>query len=437
MDQMNRSAAPNPILGSRFFVPDVEAHVWSDGRVYLYGSLDLPGRMEYCSDRYHVFSSDNLTDWVDHGVAFSLQDTAWAKDLGALYAPDCAYRDGTYYLYYCVPDGRCGVAVSSSPCGPFRDIGPIAHVHGIDPAVLLDDDGCAYLYWGQMDGVRAARLKDNLTEIDPETVSQPLSVREHEFHEGSSVKKIGGKYYYLFTDTHRHGGKATCLGYAVSDHPTCGFRYGGIVVDNFPCDPETWNNHGSLCRIGDTWYVFYHRSTHASRYSRWVCAEPVVFRPDGSMEEVRMTTSGMGGPLAAAERLHAWRACERSGHARVAADSGPPSGAATQRCTGILRFPGRRGWTSGCARKASAAWKSMRTECTWAVPRRIPAARTGCFRWKCPHWKASMRSAFSFMGRLRTRQPTGSAFPCTTEKKDSIRFRMLFLNPHLANHLAL
>ena len=198
MDQMNRSAAPNPILGSRFFVPDVEAHVWSDGRVYLYGSLDLPGRMEYCSDRYHVFSSDNLTDWVDHGVAFSLQDTAWAKDLGALYAPDCAYRDGTYYLYYCVPDGRCGVAVSFSPYGPFRDIGPIAHVHGIDPAVLLDDDGCAYLYWGQMDGVRAARLKDNLTEIDPETVSQPLSVWEHEFHEGSSVKKIGGKYYYLF-----------------------------------------------------------------------------------------------------------------------------------------------------------------------------------------------------------------------------------------------
>ena len=58
MDQMNRSAAPNPILGSRFFVPDVEAHVWPDGRVYLYGSLDLPGRMEYCSDRYHVFSSE-------------------------------------------------------------------------------------------------------------------------------------------------------------------------------------------------------------------------------------------------------------------------------------------------------------------------------------------------------------------------------------------
>ena len=328
MDQISRPAAPNPILGSRFFVPDVEAHVWPDGRVYLYGSLDLPGRMEYCSDRYHVFSSDNLTDWVDHGVAFSLQDTAWAKDLGALYAPDCAYRDGTYYLYYCVPDGRCGVAVSSSPYGPFRDIGPIAHVHGIDPAVLLDDDGCAYLYWGQMDGVRAARLKDNLTAIDPATVSQPLSVREHEFHEGSSVKKIGGKYYYLFTDTHRHGGKATCLGYAVSDHPTCGFRYGGIVVDNFPCDPETWNNHGSLCRIGDTWYVFYHRSTHASRYSRWVCAEPVVFRPDGSMEEVRMTTSGMGGPLAAAERLHAWPACERSGHARVAADSGAEEGIA-------------------------------------------------------------------------------------------------------------
>ena len=319
-------AASNPILGSGHFVPDVEAHVWQDGRVYLYGSYDLQGRMEYCSDSYHVFSSDNLVDWVDHGVSFSLSDTAWAKDLGALYAPDCAYRDGTYYLYYCVPDGRCGVAVSASPCGPFKDVGPIAHVHGIDPAVLVDDDGSAYLYWGQFDQVRAARLRDNMTEIDPQTITQPLSVREHAFHEGSSVKKIGGKYYYLFTDTHRHGGRATCLGYAVSDHPTTGFRWGGMVVDNFGCDQETWNNHGSLCRIGETWYVFYHRSTHASRYSRWVCAEPVSFGPDGSIREVRMTTSGMGAPLRAGEKTFAWRACERSGHARVDTDRNAEEG---------------------------------------------------------------------------------------------------------------
>lgn len=310
----------NPLLGSRTFVPDAEAHVWADGRIYLYGSYDVQGRGSYCSDCYHVYSSDNLNDWVDHGVAFSLQDTAWAKDKGALYAPDCAYRNGKYYLYYCVPDGSCGVAVSNSPCGRFQDVGPIAHVHGIDPAVFIDDDGAAYLYWGQFDNVRVARLRENMTEIDPQTISQPLSVREHEFHEGSSVRKINGKYYFLFTDTHRHGGRATCLGYAVSDNPVSGFQYGGIVIDNFGCDPKTWNNHGSLACFKGQWYVFYHRSTHGSENSRWVCAERIFIRPDGRIDEVRMTSSGVGESIPACERLGAYRACRLRGNARIAGD---------------------------------------------------------------------------------------------------------------------
>ncbi|MBE6726008.1 MAG: xylosidase [Ruminococcaceae bacterium] len=308
----------NPILPPDVFVPDVEAHVWEDGRVYLYGSFDLPGKRTYCSDVYHVYSSDNLRDWTDHGVSFSLADTkdGWAKDLGALYAPDCAYRNGRYYLYYCVPDGRCGVAVSEYPAGPFEDLGPMEHVHGIDPAVLTDDDGQAWFYWGQFDKVRAAKLRDNMTEIDPDTAVQPLSVAEHEYHEGSSVKKIGGKYYYLFTDTHRHGGRATSLGYAVSDFPDHGFRYGGIVIDNFGCDPKTWNNHGSLCEFRGQWYLFYHRSTYAGEFSRHVCAEPVFFEEDGSIREVKMTS----GLFRAEERVPAFRSAELRGSVRIAGD---------------------------------------------------------------------------------------------------------------------
>ena len=308
----------NPILMPDVFVPDVEAHVWEDGRIYLYGSFDLSGKRTYCSDVYHVYSSDNLRDWTDHGVSFSLAATknGWAKDQGALYAPDCAYRNGTYYLYYCVPDGRCGVAVSGDPAGPFEDLGPMEHVHGIDPAVLLDDDGQAWFYWGQFDQVRAARLRDNMTEIDPDTAVQPLSVAEHEFHEGSSVKKIGGRYYYLFTDTHRHGGRATSLGYAVSDFPDRGFRYGGIVIDNFGCDPKTWNNHGSLCEFRGQWYVFYHRSTHAGEYSRHVCAEPVFFDEDGAIREVKMTS----GLFPAGETVPAFRSAELRGSVRIAGD---------------------------------------------------------------------------------------------------------------------
>ena len=310
--------APNPLLGSKCFIPDVEAHVWEDGRIYLYGSFDFQGGDDYCSDLYHVYSSDNLKDWVDHGVSFSLNHTSWAQNCKALYAPDCAYRNGTYYLYYCVPDGRCGVATSDKPYGPFKDVGVIEGVLGIDPAVFIDEDGQAYLYWGQFDKVRVAKLKNNMVEIDKSSAVQPLSVAEHEFHEGSSVKKINGKYYYIFTDTHRHGGKATSLGYAVSDNPMTGFKYGGIIIDNFGCDPESWNNHGSIECFNGQWYVFYHRSTHGSKYSRHVCVEPIFFDENGNIKEVTQTTNGVGDSLLANSIIPASVACEFSGNVRIA-----------------------------------------------------------------------------------------------------------------------
>ena len=316
----------NPLLDNRTFVPDVEAHAWGDGRIYLYGSYDIQGNRGYCSDVYHVFSSPDLINWTDHGVAFSLADSNWARDCGALYAPDCAYRDGWYYLYYCVPDGRCGVAKSQSPAGPFRDVGQIAGVQGIDPAVLMDDDGQAYLYWGQLTWGKVAKLRDNMVEIDPDTITQSLTVAEHEFHEGSSVKKINGKYYFLFADTHRHGGRPTSLGYAVSDDPMAGFRYGGVVIDNFGCDPAVWNDHGSMECFGGQWYVFYHRSTHGTEFSRRVCAEPICIQPDGSIPEVVQTSAGVGRTIPADRVIPAQLACELSGQARVAGE--PSAGGA-------------------------------------------------------------------------------------------------------------
>ena len=326
---MNREYPHNPLLPDHVFVPDAEAHVWADGRLYLYGSFDMQGNRAYCSREYHVYSTDDLEHWTDHGVSFTLADAAWYPSdkpgCHALYAPDCAYRNGVYYLYYCVPDGRCGVASSPSPAGPFTDIGPIEGVMGIDPAVLIDDDRQAYLYWGQFDNVRAAKLKDNMTEIEPDSVVQPLSVAEHDFHEGSSVKKIGGLYYFLYTDTHRHKdakhpiGKATCLGYAVSDKPTSGFRYGGIIIDNEGCDPGTWNDHGSLCCFHGQWYVFYHRSTHGGEFSRHVCAEPVTIE-NGVIAEVPMTSSGAAPAIPASARVRAAHACLLSGNVRSEGD---------------------------------------------------------------------------------------------------------------------
>ena len=320
----------NPLLDSHIFIPDVEAHAWGDGRIYLYGSMDHQGDTRFCSPVHHVYSSDDLIHWVDHGVAFSISDSTWAQDCGVLYAPDCAYRDGWYYLYYCVPDGRCGVARSQSPTGPFTDVGQIQGVWGIDPAAFIDDDGQAYLYWGQITWCHVAKLKENMVEIEQDTVCTPLTVEEHEFHEGSSVKKINGKYYYLFADTHRHGdtgrtdGRPSCLGYAVSDHPMHGFKYGGVIIDNFGCDPKVWNNHGSMECFNGQWYVFYHRSTHGTEFSRHVCAEPICFNEDGTISEVVQTSSGVGEAISATARMPAYLACELNGHVRIAGDKASP-----------------------------------------------------------------------------------------------------------------
>ena len=312
----------NPLLDDNVFVPDAEAHVREDGRIYLYGSYDIKGADKYCSDRYHVFSSDDMETWVDHGVSFTFPE-GWAYDCPykVLYAPDCAYRNGKYYLYYCIPDGRCGVAVSDRPYGPFEDIGQIKGMQGIDPAVFIDDDGQAYIYWGQFDGVRSAKLNPDMTTIDTDSVTQPLSVAEHDFHEGSSVKKINGKYVFVYTDTHRHkdkvgGGMATCLGYAVSDRPQSGFEYRGVIIDNYGCDPGTWNDHGSIECFRGQWYVFYHRSSHGCQFSRRVCAEKIYIDENCNIKEVVMTS----GDLNADEYIKANRACALTGSAFLGGD---------------------------------------------------------------------------------------------------------------------
>ena len=308
----------NPLLSENAFVPDAEAHVWADGKIYIYGSLDIRGKRYYCSSKYHVFSSEDMIHWQDHGVSFKSSDISWFKGICPLYAPDCAYRNGKYYLYYCIPDGRCGVASSDKPYGPFKDVGQLKGVSGIDPSVFIDDDGQAYIYWGQFDEVRGAKLNEDMVTLDLSTVTQPLSVAEHDFHEGSSVKKINGKYIYLYTDTHRHKdikpkGMATCLGYAVSDSPLSGYEYKGVVIDNFGCDPGVWNNHGSLCNIRGQWYVFYHRSTHGTEFSRHVCAEKIDIRPDGHIDEVKMTS----GELKASSETPSYLACSLFGNVRI------------------------------------------------------------------------------------------------------------------------
>ncbi len=312
----------NPLLPMQYFIPDVEARQWKDGRLYLYGSYDISGDTAYCSHEYHVFSSDDLQTWVDHGVSFRSADIH-SDPTSQLYAPDCICRDGTYYLSYCASDGHEGLAISESPYGPFGDAYGVqgADGDGIDPAMLVDDDGAVYYFWGQFE-LRGARMKPDLSGIDPATRVRPvISEADHGFHEGASIRKHNGLYYLVYTDISR--GRATSMAYATSHSPLGPYEKGGILIDNTGCDPETWNNHGSIAEFNGRWYLFYHRSSQASRFNRRVCIEPIHFNADGSIDEVEMTTQGVSGPLDATRRLDAYRACLLSGQVRT--QSLPPS----------------------------------------------------------------------------------------------------------------
>ncbi len=312
-------------------IPDGEARVMPDRSVYLYGSLDKSGD-RWCSGNYAVAFSKDLKSWTCGGSSFSLDDVPWAgktdvramyKDVKtwedipqnvrmflpkitkliplkllvnqiikqteknnrknlALFAPDCIYKDGKYYLYFCMSDETEGVAVADSPTGPFTGAVRLP-VTGIDPAVFIDDDGTAYYYWGQF-ASHGAKLSRDMMHIEQDTVvDRLLTEKEHHFHEGSSLRKRGGIYYYVFADISR--GKPTCLGYATAEHPLGPFTYRGVIVDNSRLNPKSWNNHGSIEEIGGRWYVFFHVSTEG-KYKRKACMAPIEFDENGLIKEV-------------------------------------------------------------------------------------------------------------------------------------------------------
>ena len=166
--------AQNPIIRDQY-AADPTARVFNN-KVYLYPSHDITpptGQRQdwFCMEDYHVFSSSTLTDWTDHGMIISQELVPWGKKDGySMWAPDCVEKNGKYYFYFpnAPKSGRgfaIGVATSDSPIGPFKlEAEPIKGIFGIDPCVLIDKDGQAYIYWSGM-GIRGAKLKENMKAV--------------------------------------------------------------------------------------------------------------------------------------------------------------------------------------------------------------------------------------------------------------------------------
>lgn len=348
----------NPYLPLFEYIPDGEPRVF-DGRVYIYGSHDLAGGQKYCMGDYVTWSApvEDLTDWRYEGVIYKrTQDPSNADDRMDLWAPDVVRGvDGRYYMYYCFSfNPEFGVAVGDSPAGPFSFYGHVSYPESVsgkkelqenfpfDPGVLVDDDGRVFLYYGfspakplpappieafiemgmsreeaeaQLKSIADTRFSDGayVVELEQdmvtvkgephlmvpgEKIAEGTGYEGHAFFEASSMRKVGRKYYFIYSSSVSHE-----LCYATSDYPDREFKYGGVIVSNGDIGYKgntrsramMGNNHGSIIEINGKWYIFYHRQTHGTESSRQGCAEEIKIAPDGSISQVEITSCGLNG----------------------------------------------------------------------------------------------------------------------------------------------
>ena len=299
----NNLFAQNPIIKDQFSA-DPTARVF-EGKMYVYPSHDIPvppgsgARANwFCMEDYHVYSSENLIDWTDHGVIVSQDKVDWVNSKAyAMWAPDCIERNGKYYFYFPAPAkdttlGRgfsVGVAVSNKPYCPFiPQPAPIKGVRGIDPNVFIDKDGQAYLYWAARN-FYVAKLKDNMVELGnaPQIIE---GLPSKGLKEGPFMFERNGTYYL----TYPHVEDSTeRLEYAIADNPLGPFKITGVIMDE---SPGCWTNHQSIIEFKNQWYLFYHRNDLSPQFdkNRSTRIDSLFFNDDGSIEKVTPTLRGVG-----------------------------------------------------------------------------------------------------------------------------------------------
>ncbi len=311
-------------LVSHIYTADPSAHVFN-GKIYIYPSHDIESGVKedeegghFDMKDYHILSMKKIGGKVkDHGVALDIKDVPWAGR--QMWAPDAAYHNGTYYLYFPVKDKqdifRIGVATSNKPTGPFKaEPEPIKGSYSIDPTVFKDTDGTYYMYFGGIWGGQLQRWDDNkynakaeLKKPDevaylPRVVKmnadmksfaeevkevrlvdkngKPFTEKDNDkrFFEAAWMHKYNGKYYFSYStgDTHN-------LCYAIGDNPYGPFTYQGILLKPV----QGWTNHHSIVEFKGKWYLFYHDVQISGKtHLRNVKVTELKYNPDGTIQTI-------------------------------------------------------------------------------------------------------------------------------------------------------
>ncbi|RTE04253.1 glycoside hydrolase family 43 protein [Paenibacillus whitsoniae] len=322
---MKPSVKPKEPLVTHIYTADPSAHVF-EGKIYIYPSHDLDhdgpsndNGDQYAMEDYHVLSLDDFdSPCVDHGEALHLRDIPWASQ--QLWAPDAAYKNNTYYLFFPARDHdgifRIGVATSSSPAGPFQSQPSyIAGSYSIDPAVLVDEDNRAYMFFGglwggQLEkwqtgaflpdaagpdpsapalGPRFAELSEDMLSFaaPPREISiidedgKPILAGDEDrrYFEGPWVHKFKG-YYYLSYST----GTTHKLVYAISRNPEGPYVFKGTILTPV----IGWTTHHSILQVGEKWYLFYHDCSLSDgvNHKRCVKYAELHYNSDGTIQTI-------------------------------------------------------------------------------------------------------------------------------------------------------
>ena len=295
--------AQNPIIQTNY-TADPAPMVY-DGTVYLYTTHDedVTVNQFFTMNDWRCYSSKDMVNWTDYGAILSYKDFSWAR--GDAWAGQCIHRNGKFYFY--VPmnmkngGNAIGVAVADSPIGPFRDaLGkPLLVGYGyIDPTVYIDDDGQAYLYWGNPD-LWYVKLNEDMisynptvgivkTQLTPDGFGTRANTTERNtsYEEGPWFFKRDNKYYLMYPA----GGVPEVLAYSTSPGPTGPWTYGNVIMNLIP-DKGAFTNHPGYIDYKGKSYLFYHNAAlpDGGGYKRSVCVDEFSFNSDGSISLIAPT----------------------------------------------------------------------------------------------------------------------------------------------------